>query len=703
MKKSAVVLSIIGAIVGAIGVALAVLSSHYLGAGYTYVAGGKAFVDLMVKGFVPSYKLLFALDMEAGLPYTIGLLVILGLVVVFWLWHLIKLIAKHRPGALFVNIVYLLTGVVVASFLVGAFEKSIYFVSSNGTYDTLLTFIAAKCIDSSGTFAMPKALLIAMPYAIAFIGFILSFIGVCISIGSLKAKEKVAKLAAPKDKQPAPSVEETPASEAAPSEDELRQAVYSEFSDPNAAAPNESQPDAALAAANSPYVVQYINCPMPGAPAPFYQAQQPQPQPAQAAPAPAPVAAPAPSNANEDKPLTARELRGLIRDELLHHDTPEEDLPLTESQVHKLIREELAAYYAGERPEGEEAPVAPKAAPQPAEEESSGDMITSDDLRQIIREEMSISIPNQIEGVKADDVRAIVKEELASEHQDVRQIIKEELAAAKPAQPTREGEATVLARTVDEKIENIRSSQITMEQVRTVVAQELDKRAKAAPAPAPAPAPVKKEEPKPAPAPVPTVIVQLAQAPAPAPAPVKKEEPKPAPTPAPAPIIVAAPAPVAAPAEGDEEESDAKVVRIPFPTRMLSADQELMNNYNELKAEAVSYGLKSRLSNSGDTFRLHTKSYVKITIAGKGLKLYFALAPKDYVNSPIPVKDVSGKNIYKDIPVCFKVRSALSMKRAKQLMADACEKDNLEQGKVEPHNWAAELKDYKPQLGADDD
>jgi hypothetical protein len=113
--------------------------------------------------------------------------------------------------------------------------------------------------------------------------------------------------------------------------------------------------------------------------------------------------------------------------------------------------------------------------------------------------------------------------------------------------------------------------------------------------------------------------------------------------------------------------------------------------------------VKSRVSNSGDTFRLHTKSYLKITIAGKGLKLYFALDPKKFKDSPIPVKDASNKNIYKEIPSCFKVKSPLSLKRAKQLLAEACGVDKLEQGKAEPHNWAVELKDYKPQLSNEED
>jgi hypothetical protein len=50
----------------------------------------------------------------------------------------------------------------------------------------------------------------------------------------------------------------------------------------------------------------------------------------------------------------------------------------------------------------------------------------------------------------------------------------------------------------------------------------------------------------------------------------------------------------------------------------------------------------------------------------------------------------------------FKVKSDLSLRRAKQLVADVMAKGGLEQGKIEPNNWAAALKDYKDQ-GEDDD
>lgn len=212
----------------------------------------------------------------------------------------------------------------------------------------------------------------------------------------------------------------------------------------------------------------------------------------------------------------------------------------------------------------------------------------------------------------------------------------------------------------------------------------------AAPAPQPQPAPAPVQEPAPAPAPV---VVE-------APAPVVVEEPKPVVVEEPAPVVVEAPAPapvVEAPAPAPApvvvpEQPKAPIVRISFEERIVDADKEMKDNYNELKNEILSWGVKSRISNSGDTFRLHRKTYIKITVAGKSLKLYFALDPKDYIGSTIPVQDAGEKNTYAEIPLVFKVKSPLSLKRAKQLIQDVMEKDGLEQGTVESVNWVKEIK-----------
>lgn len=145
----------------------------------------------------------------------------------------------------------------------------------------------------------------------------------------------------------------------------------------------------------------------------------------------------------------------------------------------------------------------------------------------------------------------------------------------------------------------------------------------------------------------------------------------------------------------DDLHVSKKIIRIPFVKRMLSADDNMKKNYIDLKNEIMSYGVKSRVSNSGDTFRLHTKTYVKLTIAGKSLKLYFALNPKDYESTKLPIMSAAHKGIYKEIPLVFKVKSELSVRRAKQLIADVMEKGNLEQGKVDSVDWIKELSNDK--------
>ena len=136
-----------------------------------------------------------------------------------------------------------------------------------------------------------------------------------------------------------------------------------------------------------------------------------------------------------------------------------------------------------------------------------------------------------------------------------------------------------------------------------------------------------------------------------------------------------------------------KIIRIPFQERMLNADDEMKRNYNELKNEILSYGVNSRVSNSGDAFRLHRKTYVKITIAGLSLKLYFALNPDDYKDSTIPVQDAGHKGIYADIPLVFKVKSGLSMRRAKELIQTVMDQGGLEQGAIADADWVEKLKE----------
>lgn len=150
------------------------------------------------------------------------------------------------------------------------------------------------------------------------------------------------------------------------------------------------------------------------------------------------------------------------------------------------------------------------------------------------------------------------------------------------------------------------------------------------------------------------------------------------------------PAPVV---EEEVEEKKISAPRIPFAVKMVKADKELQEKYNEIKNEILSYGVNSRVSIACDTFRLHRKPYVKITLVGKTLKVYFALRPKDFVDSPIPVMDASDKVAYEEVPALLKVKSNLSVKRAKELVRLAMEADGVEKKNVpEEHNWIRDLR-----------
>ena len=131
-----------------------------------------------------------------------------------------------------------------------------------------------------------------------------------------------------------------------------------------------------------------------------------------------------------------------------------------------------------------------------------------------------------------------------------------------------------------------------------------------------------------------------------------------------------------------------KIIRIPFQERMAKADPMILGHYDELKNYILSYQVKSRISNTGDMFRLHKEEFIKITIAGKSLKLYMALNPEDYKDSPIPVDDASDKKIYKQIPLVFKVKSDLSLKRAKKLVDDLMAKKSLPQKEIPFLPWS---------------
>ena len=122
-----------------------------------------------------------------------------------------------------------------------------------------------------------------------------------------------------------------------------------------------------------------------------------------------------------------------------------------------------------------------------------------------------------------------------------------------------------------------------------------------------------------------------------------------------------------------------KKPRPPFALKLRRGEDRIRDMYNEIKAEFLSYGLKSRVSLNCDSFRLHTKTYAIIQVVGKSLKINYALDCKDYVDSTIPFSDASKLKLYAETPFTFKVRSNLSIKRAKDLIKSAVLLDGVTQ------------------------
>ena len=165
--------------------------------------------------------------------------------------------------------------------------------------------------------------------------------------------------------------------------------------------------------------------------------------------------------------------------------------------------------------------------------------------------------------------------------------------------------------------------------------------------------------------------------------------------------------------ESSDEDSDEEVVSKPknpfggfpkgdgtspaaprksFAEKIVYGEESTKQQYSELKSLLISYGMKSRVARSNETFRFKKELFVKITVQGKSLKVFLALNPEDYFDSKFPLKDMSYKSSYAQVPVMIKVRSNLSFKRAKILVEELMAKKGILQGIYTDINYAELLE-----------
>lgn len=113
---------------------------------------------------------------------------------------------------------------------------------------------------------------------------------------------------------------------------------------------------------------------------------------------------------------------------------------------------------------------------------------------------------------------------------------------------------------------------------------------------------------------------------------------------------------------------------IPSPTfaqKMLRADEIIQDRYDELKNYALRFKkLKTRISKKFDSINQGRLQFVKLSVAGKTLKLYLNM-DIETTDPKFHCKDMRGKKTYVTVPVLLRIKSGRAMRYAK-ILIDQC-------------------------------
>ena len=100
--------------------------------------------------------------------------------------------------------------------------------------------------------------------------------------------------------------------------------------------------------------------------------------------------------------------------------------------------------------------------------------------------------------------------------------------------------------------------------------------------------------------------------------------------------------------------------------------------YSDLKNHILSYqDVKSRLSWKFDSYNRGRDQLFKIKVRGKTICIYLALDPDNYEVSKYHHEAIDAK-IFEDVPMLFKIKSGLGLRKAKQLVDDTMAKFGIE-------------------------
>ncbi|MDY4186614.1 MAG: hypothetical protein SOX77_01985 [Candidatus Borkfalkiaceae bacterium] len=127
----------------------------------------------------------------------------------------------------------------------------------------------------------------------------------------------------------------------------------------------------------------------------------------------------------------------------------------------------------------------------------------------------------------------------------------------------------------------------------------------------------------------------------------------------------------------DGAEVKAPVRSRNFAEKMRDADEVMQDRYDELKNYALRFRkLKARISKKFDSINAGRFQFVKLSIAGKTLKLYLNMD----INTTDPkyhCKDMSDKKTYVTVPVLLRIKSGRAVKYAKRLIDQCAEQHGM--------------------------
>lgn len=141
----------------------------------------------------------------------------------------------------------------------------------------------------------------------------------------------------------------------------------------------------------------------------------------------------------------------------------------------------------------------------------------------------------------------------------------------------------------------------------------------------------------------------------------------------------AAVAVVAATASGAAKQSGEKapVRSRNFAEKMRDADEVMQDRYDELKNYALRFRkLKARISKKFDSINAGRFQFVKLSIAGKTLKLYLNMDITT-TDPKYHCKDMSDKKTYVTVPVLLRIKSGRAVKYAKRLIDQCAEQHGM--------------------------